>query len=231
MKNIILILMFGLVSCSAFNQGARNSAIRKLTFSVESIIEEIPSKTNQVLSYILNDDKSKANDSFYNSLQELMKIKLENESKFPNEIYIEAIQNGWTKQRYINNAYTDYINYNSAIDSISILSYQNKDIIGSYKIVKGSSTCTIENDKSKLKTIHGYQCYFIKIEEFSNDETFLNHYGSTIYEMWVTEKINFPIYTLLKIDCNFTGFFPLQTKIYQSNSLDKYYQYTIKNIE
>ena len=220
-----------LVSCTVFRSNSENKKLNKLTFTVQSKFEEIPGLANQIESYIENIDSMGLTDSFKIKFQTILKEKAERESRYPNEIYIEAIKDGWQRQRYFGNKYTNKLRYSPAKDSISVINYITNEFEFGSKLKRDSCTYTIEVDKEKRRVINGYNCYFVKLEEFSGDKEFIDIMGSTVYEMWVTSKINIPTYLVLKNDCKIQEiFFPLETKMYQSKSKNNYHNYMIKEI-
>ena len=232
MKNITLLSLLALVSCSVFKTNSTYSGLNKLTFTVESKFEQIPEMTNQIETYLENLDSLGLTDSFKIKFQKLMNEKVERELKYPNEIYIEAVGNDWQRQRYIENKYTNKLIYRPESDSIYVIDSKTNEYQVGSKLKRDSCSYRIEVDKTKRKAIYGYNCYFIKLEEFSGDKNFRDLMGSTVYEMWVTTKINIPIYLLLKNECIIDEkFFPLETKKYQSKSKNNYQQYNIKKIE
>jgi peptidoglycan hydrolase CwlO-like protein len=101
MKNITLLSLLALVSCSVFKTNSTYSGLNKLTFTVESKFEQIPEMTNQIETYLENLDSLGLTDSFKIKFQKLMNEKVERELKYLNEIYIEAVGNDWQRQRYM----------------------------------------------------------------------------------------------------------------------------------
>jgi hypothetical protein len=232
MKKFVYITILTLVSCTVFRSNSENNKLNKLTFTVESKFEEIPEMANQIESYIENIDSTGLTDSFKIKFQTLLMEKAERESKYPYEIYIEASKDGWQRQRYFANKYTNKLRYSRERDSISVINYITNEFEFGSKLKRDSCTYTIEVDKEKRKVIYGYNCYYVKLEEFSGDKDFIDLMGSTVYEMWATTKIDIPIYLVLKNDCKVDEvFFPLETKMYQSNSKNNYHNYKVKEIK
>lgn len=223
MKKILYLLLVFHQSCTINKQNNQPNNFHKLTFSVESITNDI---TKQI--YPSNSDSST---SFNSKVQEIMKRKMEREAKYPNELYIEITNNGWKRQRFIGNEYIDYFKYNINKDSFQAIRHENNQLLGTYKLERDSCTCIIDTDKSRSKKIMGHECHFVRIEERCGHEDFKNLFGTQIFEMWVTEAINIPTFVLLKTQCITEGFFPLETKQYLSNSIENYHIYTIKKIE
>ncbi len=232
MKKIVYITILTLVSCTVFRSNSEYTKLKELTFTVESKFDEIPEMANQIESYIENIDSIDLTDSFKIKFQTLLKEKAERESNYPNEIYIEAIKDGWQRQRYFENKYTNKLRYSPKKDSISVINYVTNEFEFGSKLKRDSCNYTIEVDKEKRKVIYGYNCYFVKLEEFSGDKEFIDIMGSTVYEMWATTEINIPIYLVLKNDCKIEEiFFPLDTKMYQSKSKNNYHLYKIMEIK
>lgn len=231
MKYIIFISIVFFLSCSVLNNRKEKTHVRKMTFSVESIFGDLAEMTDQFESYIEIVDSSEMSDSFNIKMQNLMKKKIENESEFPNEIYLEITKEGWIRQRYFSNRYTNLLEYNQKSDSIRIVSNNTNKEIGKYKLKRDSCTYEIEIDKHSTKNVHGFDCYYIKLEEFYGDSEFRALMGSTIYEMWVTEDLELSTYSLLKNECNVEGFVPLEVKFYQSTSKGNYHKYILTKTE
>ena len=232
MKIIILFLIVTAVSCSVIKTNSKGNSLTKLTFTVESKSERIPETASQFLEYVEQTDSIEQIDSFKVKLLELMKEKAEREAKYPNEIYIESTAEAWQVQRYFGNRYTNKVRYYPENDSISVINYETNRIDSWAKLIRDSCAYHIEVDKTKTKSIHGYKCYYVKLEELSGDKNFIDLIGSTVYEMWVTSKIKIPNYLILKNNCLINeDFFPLETKKYQSKSKNEYYLYLIKEIE
>ncbi|MEZ4909232.1 MAG: hypothetical protein R2774_00055 [Saprospiraceae bacterium] len=232
MNKIVYLATLTFLSCNVFQSNYDHNKLNKLTFTVESKFDELPEMMNQIESYIEKIDSTGLTDSFKIKFQTLLMEKAERESKYPNEIYIEAIKDDWQRQRYFENKYTNKLRYSPKKDSISIINYVTNEFEFGLKLNRDNCTYTIEVDNEKRKVIHGYNCYFVKLTEFSGDQEFIDMMGSTVYEMWVTTKINIPIYLVLKNDCKIEeNFFPLETKMYQSKSKNNYHIYMIKEIK
>lgn len=232
MKKIILCSIITLFTCSVFKTKAQQSKINKLTFTVENVYEQSPESSKQMGSFLSQVDSTQITDSILHMYEVMMQKKLERTLKYPNEIYIESVENGWQRQRYTENRYTDYLRYHPENDSIELINYQSNRFEIGAKLIRDSCTYEIERDTSKKKVIWGYNCYFVKLKEFCCHQEAIDILGSTVYDMWVTTEINIPSYLILKNNCLIEEqFFPLETKKYQSKSENSYHLYTIKSIE
>ena len=231
MKHLLILLVLLGSSCSILKKSQQEIRINKMTFTVTSTFDKMSEMAGQIESYIENVDSTGVSDSFSIKFQKLMQSKLEEEAKFPNEIYIKPNLNGWERQRYFNNRYTNHLVFNSDNDTITIINPERTETIGTYKLKRDSCTCKLEERKDKIKTIKGYNCYFVLLEEICGDKEYVEIIGSTIYEMWVTEEIPLSMYSILKNECEIDGLFPLETKMYQSKSRGTSHSYRIETIE
>lgn len=96
----------------------------------------------------------------------------------------------------------------------------------------GSRKYILTENKLDTKEILGYECYkvvFKLIEDVKDEQSF--DLGLTIYEMYVTDKINLPIHSLIFFSKNFKGIFPLEVKHFMEKMPGAVELYRAKFIE
>ncbi len=83
-------------------------------------------------------------------------------------------------------------------------------------VIKGERNLFKNNDKYKIirnekdkKTIQGYECFKITLIRVKNNSEF----GNTIYEMYVTDKINLPIHTVINLTKFIPNLFPMEIRM------------------
>lgn len=210
----IFLLCFLSFSCVTTKVQQGKKQINKFTFSVQTTFGDLKVHAEQIKSLLDKLDPKLNSDSI--DFSQVLKKKIENDTKFPNEIYIEITNNGTIKQRFYANRLSHFIKYVESKDSIIMMDYQTKEIMASTKLEREGCSYNIELDKAKTKMIKGYLCYFVRIEEFSNNEEYNKVFGSDVYEMYVTDEIKIPMYSLVKNSCYIAGIYPLEVKRYFS---------------
>lgn len=229
MNKYLIILIILTASCSITRRSAKRIATgNKLTFQVENVnLSDTLSHT--ALSDIFELNK---NDTLKKIFLESLQRKWLKEKIYPNEIHIELEQNGWRKQRFVDNKSTDIYQHFFTNDTIKVYSAKEPyHLINS--IVRVYSDCEFEiiTNPKKRKSIAGYDCYFVKIEESYGSEKAMKILGTTVYEMYVTTKINLPMNSLLNNECEINGFFPLEAKKYVANDTTIYSTFKLINVE
>lgn len=113
--------------------------------------------------------------------------------------------------------------YSTSNKSIEAIHYVNlfKDIIG----------YNIEIDKKQRKNILGYNCFKVIIVIKEEDLELEGFFGDTIWEMYVSDKINLPVHALQNFSKLLPNFFPLELSVYSSNMKDLKEIYKAVNIE
>jgi hypothetical protein len=93
---------------------------------------------------------------------------------------------------------------------------KSKESAKSIDLFKLKVNYKIEIDKKQRKKILGYDCY--KVIIVSKEENKLNNdFGNSIYEMYVSDKINLPTHALYNFAKLLPNCFPLELTITSSN--------------
>lgn len=168
------------------------------------------------------------------ALQQLTKAfqkQVDKEAQYPNELYLTITDDGWTSQRFSSNEYSYLSKRFFRNDSSLLYDKYNNELMGSSRIKLRTCDYTIEINKRKKKTIHGYPCYYVKVTKISADTTSRNAIGDIVYELYVTEQIALPMEALVRNDCDIPGFFPLEVTEYPSKSRKNKKRYKLVRIE
>lgn len=87
-------------------------------------------------------------------------------------------------------------------------------IYRTFRLFPSNDEYIVEKEITNKKQILGFDCYYVKITKLDNAAS---DTGNTIYEMYVTDKINLPVHALINITKNFDEFFPLEIKIWEEH--------------
>lgn len=226
---VIFLLLLTLFLDTRISTG--QGAIQKVVFNVKNEFGQIQKMGEMMKDVLKEDDSSGVSDSFNIMFAKFLEKKIDKESTFPNEIIIEAQEDNWIRKRYYNDSYSHFLKIRANSDSIQVLSNSDSTAIVTYKMDRECSNFNIRKDTSMRKLIGGYNCYYVKVVEYTIDEDLSDKIGGQVYEMWVTDDIDIPVYTVLKNDCRFDGFFPLETKAYNAELPKNITHYTLKSIE
>lgn len=90
----------------------------------------------------------------------------------------------------------------------------------------------VEEFPTDRKKLMGYDCHKVVIRKKEQIEADIHsELGDTIYEMYVTKKIDLPAHTLINFTKNFSDFFPLEVKIWEEKLAGSHEVYEIKEIK
>jgi hypothetical protein len=82
------------------------------------------------------------------------------------------------------------------------------------------------------KEILGFDCYKIRIEEEERQiEDYPKFFGSTVFEMYVTDKIDIPAHIITHFSKYFDGFFPFEIRSWKSKMPNHILESKIISIE
>jgi hypothetical protein len=108
--------------------------------------------------------------------------------------------------------------------------FEKEKIYRTYDLFAENDKFIIEKNKKKTKKILNYDCYYVKLTRIENDRTEYSS-GNTIYEMYVTERINLPVHSIINITQNFNKFFPMEIKVWEEKLEGAYEYYHILEIK
>mgnify|MGYP006909075371 FL=1 len=228
--NYILILLI-LISCSTSKKLTEPSSqptkfvFKKSMVSSKSGITKLKSKTDSLINTTYN---PKGKDSLMN--KELKEIQMtEFLTQTPEtEIYIEVKNDSiWRYTKQNGKMIGDYfmIKKNSGVlnyyDKSKTVNYRKYDLFA-----KNHKYEIIENRKNK-KEINGFDCY--KLTLIKKDEE--SDTGNTIYEMYVTDKIELPIHSVINLNKLVQNTFPMEIRISEEKLSGLAEQYELIKIE
>lgn len=107
---------------------------------------------------------------------------------------------------------------------------EKNKVYSSFDLFSKSEKYIVEKDIKNKKNILNYDCYYVKLTKIENDTGEFSS-GNTIYEMYVTEKINLPVHAVINLTKNFNDFFPLEIKISEENIKGIYELYRLLEIK
>lgn len=219
--NYILIFLL-LVSCSTTKKlTQRNSKPTRFVFTKQLVItkngiQNFHKKVDSLLpTKNLNSSTPKAQyDSISNS-PEFKKIMRENIKKSllesPTEqVIIEIINDTiWRHTKRKEKMIGDYFMIQK---KSGILNYYNKSKSVNHKkydLFSQKYEYEISENRKDRKEIKGYDCFKLTIIKFNKESDL----GNTTYEMYVTNKINLPIHTVINLTKLVPNTFPMEIKI------------------
>lgn len=232
MKQIPYILIFLiLVGCSSTknisekNPKPTRFVFKKSMVSSQNGISDLKSKTDSIIDATYD---PKGIDSLMNKKLKDMQMTEFLTQTPETEIHLE-VQNDsiWRHTKQDGKMIGDYImiQKNSGIlnyyDKSKSLNYRKYDLFAEnyeYEI--------IENRKDR-KDIKGYDCYQLTLIEKDS----ISDLGNTIYEMYVTDRIELPIHSVINLTKLIPNTFPMEIKISGENLsglADKYELIEIK---
>lgn len=228
--NYILILLI-LISCSTSKKLTEPSSqptkfvFKKSMVSSKSGITELKSKTDSLINATYN---PKRKDSLMNKeLKEMQMTEFLIQTP-ETEIYIEVKNDSiWRYTKQNGKLIGDYflIQKNSGVlnyyDKSKTVNYRKYDLFA-----KNHKYEIIENRKNK-KEINGFDCY--KLTLITKDEE--TDMGNTIYEMYVTDKIELPIHSVINLTKLVTNTFPMEIRISEEKLSGLAEQYELIKIE
>ncbi len=181
--------------------------------SSQSEISNLESKTNS-----LNDATYKPNgeDSLMNKKLKEMKMTDFLPQTSETEIYVE-IQNDsiWRYTKQKGKIIGDYfmIQKNSGIlsyyDKSKSVNYRKYDLFDNnheYEIIKNRKD---RKDRKDRKEIKGFECYKLTLIKKDTESDL----GNTIYKMYVTDRIELPIHSVINLTKLLPNTFPMEIKI------------------
>jgi len=141
-----------------------------------------------------------------------------------NEIYIELKDDAVWRYKTRKGQVID--NYKRIDTKNGILLYHaeldKSTLYGQEKLPDTVEGYEIEEFRDDKKKIMRYNCYKVVIrkKEFVYKDDIPREIGETIYEMYVTEDIDLPVYALFNFSTHFSDFFPLEVRITASRNIN-----------
>jgi len=214
--NYILIILF-LVGCSSTKELTKNNSkptkfvFKKSIVSSQNGISDLKSKTDSLIDATYNPSRK---DSVMNKkLREMKMINFLTQTP-ETEIYVD-IQNDsiwrYTKQKGIMIGDYFMIQKNSGI-----LNYYDKTKTVNwrkYDLFTENDEYEITENRKDRKKIKGFDCFkltFVKKDTESD-------LGNTIYEMYVTDKIDLPVHSVVNLTKLVPNTFPMEIRISEEN--------------
>ncbi|RDK88378.1 hypothetical protein [Marinirhabdus gelatinilytica] len=117
-----------------------------------------------------------------------------------------------------------YVLIDDANGKLIYFDHLKENIIKKVDLIKeADSDYMMTIDKNDTKTIHGFDCFKMKLIHKTRNPI----YGNTIYDFYVTDQIDLPFYSVVKISKKISKLFPLEIRIKpekQANQLELVYE-------
>lgn len=238
MKKITVIFLFTISACTVFKDTRKSQTdkISELTFRKYFEVSEEGKRNTDALqdSMIAKLKNEKGMDSTglemfsQFSMAELFKTIPEA------EIHIQIIQDSIWRYETGGLGIVDYL-YRIDRKQGILYTHDKKDKSILYNVVnlfeKGGEY-SIKQYPNDRKTILGYDCFKVcirKKSELGKGSPFET--GDSIYEMYVTKKIDLPVHALLNFNKDFSDFFPLEVRTWGEKLAGNQEVYELVEIE
>lgn len=232
-NHICLSLLFITGCAVAKNASKMSPPPVKFVFENYTVSEkqDVNSMSKQIASIDSIYDPKGIDSLMNRSLKEVAFSNLWSETP-PTKIYIEvkddSIWRHTTQNGFMIGDYLMMLRHNTGIihyyDKSKKLNYLTVDLFQN----KEESEITITLKKDDRKIIKGYDCFKLVLVQSRTDDDFP---GNTIYEMYVTDKIQLPAYAVDFIYQDVPGLFPLEVIIKESFLPDLKEVYRLIEIE
>lgn len=191
--------------------GPRSFVFKKYDITTEKGIENfaltIDSMSKAETGTPLNDSLLQIIKSTF---PEVMAMIQEKENKLIVEVRNDSI---W---RQVVDSTTMIGDFQMVLKDRGVLYFYNKDRTFNYNrhdLFADSAKYKVLENKNDRKTIMGFDCFKLRLI-MEHDESMP---GSTIYEMYVTDKIKLPVHAVLNIGILIPDLFPLEIRIREEN--------------